>query len=192
VKGALGMNKQDIEQKFYNLLRSNITILEFEEWVYKVDEELLSKYFGNDLYFELISQNYKDKHVMNELETLLFSNVPFGRFEEIKIRELLEQIINDKGILVEIIEEFYDLYCDGYNFLRYIGLAYVFHGMPRENETYNFTDQTRKNLKSEAKRILSFLDNRKIIITDEYEYEDLREEADKIELHSLEKMYINS
>jgi predicted KAP-like P-loop ATPase len=192
VKGALGMNKQDIEQKFYNLLRSNITILEFEEWVYKVDEELLSKYFGNDLYFELISQNYKDKHVINELETLLFSNVPFGRFEEIKIRELLEQIINDKGILVEIIEEFYDLYCDGYNFLRYIGLAYVFHGMPRENETYNFTDQTRKNLKSEAKRILSFLDNRKIIITDEYEYEDLREEADKIELHSLEKMYINS
>ncbi len=186
------MKKQDIEVKFFNLLRGNLNILEFEKWVYNIDEELLNKYFGNNLYFELISLNYKDKYVMNELENLLFSKVPFGRFEEIKIRELLEDVINDKGILVEVIEEFYDLYCDGYKFLRYIGSAYVFHGMPRENETYNFTDQTRVNLKSEAKRILSFLDTRKIIITGEYQYEDLREEVDKIELHSLEKMYLPS
>jgi hypothetical protein len=62
--------------------------------------------------------------------------------------------------------------------------------MPRENETYNFTDQTQINLKCEARRILSFLDTRKIIITGKYKYEDLREEADKIELHSLEKMYV--
>lgn len=185
------MNKQDVESNFYNVLRGNITILEFEKWVYNIDEELLNKCFGNDFYFELISLNYKDKHVMNELEKLLFSKVPFGRFEEVKIRELLEDVIDDKGILVEIIEDLYDLYCDGYRFLRDIGLAYVDYGMPREHETYNFTEQTRTKLKSEAKRILSFLNTRKIIITGEYEYEDLREESDKIELHSLENMYLS-
>lgn len=40
-----------------------------------------------------------------------------------KIRVLLTSIIEDKGGLVDLIEEVYDLYCDGYNFLRYIGLA---------------------------------------------------------------------
>ncbi|WP_271811326.1 hypothetical protein [Clostridium beijerinckii] len=185
------MNKQDVESNFYNVLKGNITILEFEKWVYNIDEELLNKSFGNDFYFELISLNYKDKHVMNELEKLLFSKVPFGRFEEVKIRKLLEDVIDDKGILVEIIEELYDLYCDGYRFLMDIGLAYVYYGMPREHETYNFTEQTRTKLKSEAKRILSFLNTRKIIITGEYEYEDLREESDKIELHSLENMYLS-
>lgn len=122
----------------------------------------------------------------------MFSKVTFGRFEEIKIRDILTSIIEDKGDLVDLIEEVYDLYCDGYNFLRYLGLAYVLNGMPRENDTYNFTEQFRINLKSEAKRILSFFDTKKIKITGEYEYEDIRDEADKVELHILEKMYVTS
>jgi hypothetical protein len=168
----------------------NLNIQEFEKWVYEIDEELVDEHFGRGFYFELASLNYKNKYATNDLEKLLFSKVPFGRFEEMKIREILTYVIDDKGDLVELIEELYDLYCDGYSFLRYIGLASLFHGMPRENETYNFTDQTQINLKCEARRILSFLDTRKIIITGKYKYEDLREEADKIELHSLEKMYV--
>ncbi|WP_207643952.1 hypothetical protein [Youngiibacter fragilis] len=168
----------------------NLNIQEFEKWVYETDEELVDEHFGRGFYFELASLNYKNKYAINDVEKLLFSKVPFGRFEEMKIREILTYVIDDKGDLVELIEELYDLYCDGYYFLRYIGLASLFHGMPRENETYNFTDQTQINLKCEARRILSFLDTRKIIITGKYKYEDLREEADKIELHSLEKMYV--
>lgn len=184
------MDKHGIELKFYNLLMGNLNIQEFEKWVYEIDEELVDEHFGRGFYFELASLNYKNKYATNDLEKLLFSKVPFGRFEEMKIREILTYVIDDKGDLVELIEELYDLYCDGYSFLRYIGLASLFHGMPRENETYNFTDQTQINLKCEARRILSFLDTRKIIITGKYKYEDLREEADKIELHSLEKMYV--
>ncbi len=45
------MKKQDIESNFYNVLRGNINILEFEKWVYNIDEELLNKYFGDDFYF---------------------------------------------------------------------------------------------------------------------------------------------
>ncbi|ETA81392.1 hypothetical protein T472_0206690 [Youngiibacter fragilis 232.1] len=184
------MDKHSIELKFYNLLMRNLNIQEFEKWVYETDEELVDEHFGRGFYFELASLNYKNKYAINDVEKLLFSKVPFGRFEEMKIREILTYVIDDKGDLVELIEELYDLYCDGYYFLRYIGLASLFHGMPRENETYNFTDQTQINLKCEARRILSFLDTRKIIITGKYKYEDLREEADKIELHSLEKMYV--
>lgn len=184
------MDKHDIELKFYDLLRGNLNVQEFEKWVYETDEELLDEHFGSGFYFELASLNYRNKYVINELEKLLFNKVPFERFEEMKIREILTYVIEDKGELAELLEELYDLYCDGYNFLRYIGLAYAFHGMPRENEIYNFTEQTRINLKSEAKRILSFLDTREIIITGEYEYKDFREDADKVELHSLDKMYV--
>lgn len=186
------MNKHDVELKFYNLLRGNLNIQEFEDWVYETDEIMLDEYFGRGFYFELASLNYKNKYDIIDLEKLLFSKVAFGRFEEMKIRDILTSIIEDKGDLVDLIEEVYDLYCDGYNFLRYIGLAYVFNGMPRENDTYNFTEQCRINLKSEAKRIISFLDTNKIKITEEYDYEDTRDEDDKIELHSLEKMYVTS
>ncbi len=186
------MNKHNIELKFYNVLRGNLNIQEFEKWVYETDEGMLDEYFGRGFYFELASFNYKNKYAINELEKLLFSKISYGKFEENKIREILTSIIEDKGNLVDLIEELYDLYCDGYNFLRYLGLAYVFNGMPREHETYNFTDQSGVNLKSEAKRILYFFDERKIIINGEYEYEDFRDEVDKIELHSLEKMYLTT
>lgn len=186
------MNKYDVEQIFYNLLKGSLNIQQFEKWVYETDEVMIDEYFGRGFYFELASLNYKNKYAINDLEKLLFSKVTFGRFEEIKIRDILTSIIEDKGDLVDLIEEVYDLYCDGYNFLRYLGLAYGLNGMPRENDTYNFTEQSRINLKSEAKRILSFLDTRKIKITGEYEYEDIRDEADKVELHSFEKMYVTS
>ena len=172
------MNKHDIELKFYILLRGNLNIQEFEKWVYETDEGMLDEYFGRGFYFELASLNYKNKYAINELEKLLFSKIPYGKFEEKRIREILTSIIEDKGNLVDLFEELYGLYCDGYNFLRYLGLVYVFNGMPGEYDTYNFTDQSRLNLKSEAKRILSFF--------------DFRDEVDKIELHSLEKMYVTS
>lgn len=186
------MNKHNIELKFYNVLRGNLNIQEFEKWVYETDEGMLDEYFGRGFYFELASFNYKSKYAINELEKLLFRKIPYGKLEENKIREILTSIIEDKGNLVDLIEELYDLYCDGYNFLRYLGLAYVFNGMPGEYDTYNFTDQSLVNLKSEAKRILSFFDEKKIIISGEYKYEDFRDEVDKIELHSLEKMYVTS
>ena len=186
------MNKHDIELKFYILLRGNLNIQEFEKWVYETDEGMLDEYFGRGFYFELASLNYKNKYAINELEKLLFSKIPYGKFEEKRIREILTSIIEDKGNLVDLFEELYGLYCDGYNFLRYLGLVYVFNGMPGEYDTYNFTDQSRLNLKSEAKRILSFFDEEKIIINGENEYEDFWDEVDKIELHSLEKMYVTS
>jgi len=184
------MDKRNIELKFYDLLRGNLNAHEFEKWVYEIDQELLNAHFGRGFYFELASLNYRNKYVLNELERLLFSKVPFGRYEEMKIREILTHVIEDSGDLVTLIEELYDLYCEGYNFLRYLGLAYVFHGTPGEHDSYIFSVHIRHSLQSEAKRILSFLEAKKIVITGEYAYDDLREYADKVELHSLDKMYV--
>lgn len=183
------MNKQDIELKLYNVIRRNLSIQDFEHWLYDADEVQIDEYFGKGFYFELASLNYRDKFIINTLENLLYTKIPFGRFEEIKIRDILNSVIEDKKELAELLEELYDLYCDGYLFLRYIGMAYVFHGMPRENDTYTFDEKTQENLKNEANRILSFLNTEKIVITGEYEYEDNRMETEKVELHSLEMMY---
>ncbi len=183
------MNRYEIELRFYSVVKGNLSVPDFEHWVYDFDEEQIDEYFGKGFYFELASLNYKDKFIINKLKALLFTKIPFGKFEEIKIRDILNSIIDDNQDLVELLEAVYDLYCDGYSFLRYIGLAYVFYGMPGEHSTYSFDEKAIINLKNEANRILSFLDEGKIIITGEYEYDDNRIEEEKLELHSLEKMY---
>jgi hypothetical protein len=184
------MDKQEVELKFYSVLRGSFNLIEFEKWIYDVDDDIIDKHFGSGFYFELASLNYRDKYVINKLEKLLFTKIPFGRFEKMKIKDILESIILDKDNFVELIEELYDLYCDGYSFLEYLGLSYVYYGMPRENETYSFSEQSRLNLKSEAQRILSFLNNGKIVITGEYEYVDNRTEEEKNQSNGSKKIYL--
>ena len=183
------MRKKDIEFTFYKLLRENLSISDFEKWVYSIDEKLIDRFFGEGFYYELIDLNYKNKYVINEVEKLLYNKITFGKFEEMNIRKVLESITEDEANLPEMTEKLYDLYCNGYSFLRYLGLAFIFNDTPKKNETYKFFDESRMKLKHEAQRIISFIDTRKIVITGEFEYEDLREEYEKIEIHSLEKMY---
>ena len=57
------MNRDDIELKFYDVLKGNLSILEFEKWIYGIDEELLDIQFGKVFYFEVASLNFKSKYV---------------------------------------------------------------------------------------------------------------------------------
>lgn len=54
--------------------------------------------------------NYRSRHIKNELEKVIEIKIPFGEFEQMRIVSLLENIIYEKGDLVEVLEQIYDDY----------------------------------------------------------------------------------
>lgn len=193
-------NEKDIQQQFYKIYKGIISVSEFEEWLYNTPE--IEKVYGSDFYFNLLDLNYRSRHIRNELEKVIEIKIPFGEFEQMRIVSLLENIIYEKGDLVEILEQIYDDYCKGFSFFRYLGLNYVtgIDNLPKlqqkEKWDKNEFDSKREILKNikpkmvnEASRLLSFFQNGMLKITVENDYNDYRTEEEKIELNNIEKMF---
>ena len=199
----INISREDIELLFYKVIKDELSITEFEEWIYSIDEDIISKNFGENFYFELININYKNKFSHDELKKIIYSKFPFNKFELMTLKFLLNNLINGTRDIADLLEVFYDLYCKGYYFLEFLGLTYIIYGvdeLPRlsEEKLWDQVSFIKKRdtlnklslkLEAEAKRILEFLDNGLIKIINEFEYEDLRKEEDKIELNNLEQMY---
>lgn len=197
------MNKADMEFLFYKVIKEKTSINDFEKWLYNADENLIDSSFGDGFYFELLNINYRNKSAQEELEKIIYSKIPFSKFEEMTLRFILNNLIDRTQDKVEVLKILYRLYCSGYYFLRFLGLIYILYGideLPKLSEKalwdeHDFIrkreilDELSSKLETEAKRILGFLNNRLIIITDEFEYDDLRTDEDKIELNNLEQMY---
>ncbi|WP_223701508.1 hypothetical protein [Sutcliffiella deserti] len=192
--------EKDIQKQFYKIYKGLISVSEFEEWLYNTPE--IEKVYGDDFYFNLLDLNYRDRHIKNELEKVIEVKIPFGEFEQMRIVSLLENIIYEKGDLVEVLEQVYDDYCKGYSFLRYLGFNYVtgIDSLPKlqqkEKWDKNEFDSKREILKkykpkmvNEACRLLSFFQNGLLRITVENEYDDYRTEEEKIELNNIEQMF---
>ncbi|MFE6169385.1 hypothetical protein ACFVP8_16180 [Viridibacillus arvi] len=193
-------SKTNIQKQFYKIYKGQISISEFEEWLYKTQE--IESIYGNDFYFNLLDLDYRNKHIKNELEKLIEMKIPFDEFEHTRIISLLENIIYEKGDIVEILEQLYDDYCSGYSFLRYLGLSYItgidaFPKLQQKDEwDKNEFDSKREILNSikpkiinEAKRLLSFFQKGLIKIIEENDYSDYRKEEEKIELNNIERMF---
>ena len=75
-----------IELKFYQVFKHKISIQEFENWVYET--KALESEFPQVTYIELVSLNYKDKYVYNELKKIIEPFIDFGKFERNKDFEL--------------------------------------------------------------------------------------------------------
>ncbi|KMY32667.1 hypothetical protein ACZ11_11245 [Lysinibacillus xylanilyticus] len=193
-------NEKDIQKQFYKVYIGLISVSEFEEWLYNTPE--IEKVYGDDFYFNLLDLNYRSRHIKNELEKVIEIKIPFGEFEQMRIVSLLENIIYEKGDLVEVLEQIYDDYCSGYSFLRYLGLNYVtgIDNLPKlhqkekwDKNEFDGKREILKNIKpkmiNEARRLLSFFQNGLLRITVENEYNDYRTEEEKIELNNIEKMF---
>lgn len=194
----INVNREDIELLFYKVIKGELSIVEFEKWLYSVDEDAIDNKFGENFYFQLISINYKNKFSRYELEKIIYSKITFNKFELSTLKFLLNSLINGTRDMADLLEVFYDLYCKGYYFLRSLGLTFVLYEIdeiPRlsSRESWDETNFNKKRdilnklspkLITEAKRILEFLDNGLIKIIDEFKYEDLRKDEDKIELNN--------
>lgn len=200
---VIEMNRDDIELIFYKVIKNEISITEFEKWLYSVDEDIISNNFDEDFYFELISINYKNISAYNELEKIIYSKIPFNKYESMTLRFLLNSLINGTRDTVDLLVVFYNLYSKGYYFLRFLALTYISYGiddLPKLSEKKlwdeasffkkrEILNELSPKIVSEAERILKFFDSNLIYIISEFEYEDLRKDEDKIELYNLEKMH---
>lgn len=199
---------EHIELKFYEVLKHKISIQDFEQWVYETKE--LELELPEDSYTDLISMNYKDKYAHNDLEKIVGPFVDNGKFEIKRISRYLESIIARDEDCAESIEMTYDLYCNGYAFLRRLGLTYglLISCPPAGNyqKSWNEITKTEQDdllnklypeITVDAQNALTWIKKRKIIIKDtvnelgDYEYDDLRNQEEKnqgeIEVIDLDK-----
>jgi len=187
-----------IEQQFYDTILEKVNLEDFESWVYSDKElELL---LSEDEYLELISFNYKKNGSKYELVNLLSKKyVDLGEYEKWKMLNLLYAAKNRDERLPDILRQFYDLYCRGYNFLNDLGLGYgltvdVPPSSKYKAETWEEMSETEKReliesfypqLQSDIERTMSWIENGKILFSgkaDEighYEYDDLRTEEER-------------
>ncbi|MFZ6845623.1 hypothetical protein [Undibacterium sp. RuTC16W] len=186
----------EFELTIYKLLLKEIEQSDFERWVYS--EKKLSEILTSDDYLELISLNYQTSSSLYDAGKILRKHIGIGKCYEWHLKNVLQRIINRTADVHKYIEECYDLYCDGYYFLDNLGLGYGLAVIvPREKykgETWlELTTQDQQELinefypgiAEEAKKVISWLNSGKIVLTDhsgEYqgiEYQDNRTAIEK-------------
>lgn len=188
---------QDIKERFYKTIKGDISLDDFEQWLY-ADKEL-EKYLKSDDYLDLISLSFKRSGAKYELWSLLKKHIDLGEFETYKMLGLLNEAKQKTERLPYILMEFYDLYCKGYNFLQDLGLGIgLAVEVPRVNnttaDTWNeLTSVQQKELlysfspalEECIEQVIIWLKTKKIILTGEqdeighYDYEDYRTEEER-------------
>lgn len=184
------LDKIAAHRYLYQFLKDKVTLFEIEQWFYTHQE--LEDIFGEHEYYQFIARDYKNKYAYEDTQKQikpLLENIGF--YEQERIETSINELIVSSKEYLGILDSLYDDYCDGYFFLRYIAFVYVttsdeykevINQDPIEMQKY------REKINQEAKRILGFLENKLLIIENEHEYIDLREEKDRIEMHSINKM----
>lgn len=180
----------------YKLIERKIEIKNFEHWVYS--EKELENILTPDDYLDLISLGYNLPSSLYKAEKILKKYIDIGKYHELNLRRVLQKVIDRPKDAYKFIEQCYDMYCDGYNFLDNIGLGYGLHvAVPPSNlgadtwqelksqEQLKLINSFYPAVAEDAQRILLWLDTGKIILMDhngEYqgiEYEDHRTSQEK-------------
>lgn len=177
----------DIQNMFYSIYNKTTSTEKFETWLYEND--YIENILGNELYFNLININYREKYSFLEVEKLILPHIDFGRSETIRMTSQLKSIIDEKGDIYSIMSQVYNDYCNGYYFLRYLGLLHAVNADDKEisNGCKNLL-KSKYKYTNEAMRLLGFLEKGELIITDRFKYEDFRNAMDKLELNHIEKL----
>jgi len=95
---------------------------EFEQWVYVTPE--LEGEWGELLYFELLSLDYRQKGAGHDVCKLLKSVVGGPDIELWRLRRYLSAIVEQGPRRCTALATMYDEYCGGYYFLDNLALAY--------------------------------------------------------------------
>lgn len=172
----------------YKLIAHEHKRLDFEQWVYS--NENLETILSSDEYLELISLNYKTPSSLYDAEKILKKYINFGNYCEWFVRNTLQKIIEKPSNVHTYIEECYDLYCGGYNFMDNLALGYGLdintHQVSYDPEQSDLIKHFYPEIENEARKVIEWLDNKKIIITGHngayqgIEYTDLRSDNEKI------------
>lgn len=166
----------NFELTIYKLIAKEIEISEFEQWVYS--EKNLEELLNSEEYLSLISLSYKLPSSLYEAEKILKRYIDIGKYYDWYLRKVLQKIIEHPDNVHKYIEQCYDMYCDGYDFLDNLGLGYgLAITVPPSNyntgtwdklethEQKNLIESFYPDIINETKKVIHWLDTKKIIIT---------------------------
>lgn len=193
----MALSIYQIENTFFQFLACELTLNEFEQWLYSTSE--IEGYLGEAAYLELISFDFRQPDASYELSKLIHKYTTPSKFYTWQIKRLLNSLLDRTQDPIDAFEKLYDLYCKGYLFLREIGIQYVLgiDELPRlveqnrwdENEFFRrrkILDKYLEPLQDEIQIILHALETGEINLIDESKYSITPELLEKLnELHNV-------
>lgn len=182
----------EIQKEFFKFFTGENSVKDFEQWLYENSE--LEKNLTESEYLDLISLNFNKNYTKHEVHKILDAYLNLGEFEKWKIYKILNDLISKNENFIKSLIQTYNLYCNGFYFMDNLGMNYglnfVVYEMNSWEELTNHQKQNRiveiyEEVKTEALKILNWIESQKIIITDEkndyigYEVIDNRTEEEK-------------
>lgn len=151
---------QHIENQLFKFLNKEISIADFEQWVYATDE--LESVLSEDNYLDLIAFNFTQKNAFDELYEVLIELINFPKFETYRIIYLLDLIIGKDDLWTKAVKDLYNECIESYEFLD------VFGGLDEMIENYyiygNSIDDFFIESKDKAIKMKNWLNSGTIII----------------------------
>jgi hypothetical protein len=114
----------EIKLKVFALLCGKVSIVEFEQWVYQQSTDLEAA-FGEASYLALVSSDFSKRDIRYQLAHLLKLHIDVCEYETWRLRGLLKNFLRQEGDSQQLLQEFYELYCQGLYFLEVLGLGYA-------------------------------------------------------------------
>lgn len=161
-----------LEYKYLELLDNNLSIKEFEQWVYQSDD--LKILLSSDDYINLISLDYNSKYISYEIDKISDKYIDSGKLETMKIKALLTRALQKDEKIDDILRKLYYMYCDGYYFLQDLGLGY---GLSCEVPSFansweelsvqqrtSIIDSFYPKLEYDLRRALDWIESKKVIL----------------------------
>lgn len=194
----------ETKKTFFEFLDGQITVPDFEQWIYQTS--ILEEVLNSDDYLKLISIDFNKRHKKHYLDCRYQINkvikkyISLAKYETWKLERLLNDFLNRKGNLIELLGQFYDLYCHGYSFLNNLGLQYGLEFCDYYLETLSEAEITNKlnnllpEIDREIEKVLSWLEQGKIEIIESsnsfysVDYIDNRSESQKNILYKIRKI----
>lgn len=166
---------KDIKIEFFKFLSGEKPVNDFEGWVYAKSD--LEAILGQEDYLNLISLDFSKTSNKYEIGKILERHINIGEFETWNLKNLLTKFISQSEDLDLMLYQFYNLCSRRFHFLSELGIDYGLILFYRSSEEYQpkLTDLEKKKLldslvpgaREEAKKVLNWLDEGKIIITSE-------------------------
>jgi hypothetical protein len=115
---------KEIKLKVFALLYGKVPMAEFEQWLYQQSTDLEAA-FGEAGYLAVASLDFSKRDIRYQLAHLLKPYIDVCEYETWRLCDLLKTFLSQKGDSQQLLQEFYDLYCQGLYFLEFLGLGYA-------------------------------------------------------------------
>jgi hypothetical protein len=166
---------QEILDRFLQVLDREISLDSFEQWVYATPD--LEMVLTRDSYLTLLCMDYRSPHAMHIIDQMLSLHVNAARIETRRLHRHLTAVVQRGEHLAQALMWFYHRYCNGYGFLRKLGMDYGLYvadlscswkNAPQErlHRLRRLLDGFYPDIVQEAEKVQRWLREGMIVITD--------------------------